>query len=162
MPKTQAKIWSRFDRPDANPSPAGTLTEPEYTEYVDEHGHLSLKQTGEKPVYEMIQAALEETKIENIIRRATLGDPLALNQTIGEYLDTTDMPTTLAEMQDAIIRVKSEFEKLPLEIKLKFDQSPEQYVQMYGTEKWLDIMGFTEKPASQPEKGEPVTDEQKQ
>lgn len=162
MPKTQAKIWSRFDRPDANPSPAGTATEPEYTEYVDENGHLSLKKTGEKPVYEMIQASLEETKIENIIRRATLGDPTALNNSIGAYLDTTEMPTSLAEMQDTIIRVKNEFEKLPLETRLKFDQSPEQYVQLYGTEKWLDIMGFTEKPAQNTEKGEPVTDEPKQ
>lgn len=142
MPKYEPKIWSRFDRPDSEETPAGTYTEPEYTEYVDENGHLNLKETGETPTYEMIQAALEETKIENIIRRATLGDPTALATSQGVYLDTTDMPTSLAEMQNKIIEVTNEFEKLPLETRLKFDQSPEKYIAMYGSDEWANLMGY--------------------
>nr|CAI9750259.1 virion structural protein [Microvirus sp.] len=157
MPTYTPKIWSRFDRPEAEESPAGTYTEPEYTEYIDENGHLSLKQTGETPTYEMIQAALEETKIENIIRRATLGDPTALAATQGAYLDTTNMPTSLAEMQEAIIKTTNEFNDLPLEIRLKFDQSAEKYISMYGTEEWANIMGISKQPETK--QNEPVNTE---
>jgi hypothetical protein len=142
MPKTEVHIWSRFDRPDTIAAPEGTSTEPKYMEAIDENGHRTLEQTGETDTYAMIQASLEETKIENIIRRATLGDPTALTQTMGAYVDTTDMPTSLAEMQNAIITIENEFNKLPLETRLKFNQSPEKYISMYGTEEWAKIMGY--------------------
>lgn len=142
MPKYSPKIYSRFDRPETEESPAGTATEPEYTEYIDENGHLSLKLTGETPTYEMIQASLEETKIENIIQRATLGDPTALAATQGAYIDTTDLPTSLAEMQNMLINANNEFNKLPLETRLKFDQSAEKYISMYGTKEWAKLMGY--------------------
>lgn len=142
MPKTEMHIWSRFDRPDTIPAPEGTSTEPEYMEAIDENGHKTLKQTGETDTYALIQASLEETKIENIIRRATLGDPTALTQTMGAYMDTTDMPTSLAEMQNAIITIENEFNKLPLETRLKFNQSAEKYISMYGSEEWAKIMGY--------------------
>lgn len=142
MPKTEVHIWSRFDRPNTIPAPEGTSTEPEYMETIDENGHRTLEQTGETNTYAMIQASLEETKIENIIRRATLGDPTALTQTMGAYMDTTDMPTSLAEMQNAIITIENEFKKLPLETRLKFNQSAEKYISMYGSEEWAKIMGY--------------------
>lgn len=142
MPKTEVHIWSRFDRPDTIATPEGTSTEPEYMEVIDENGHKKLEQTGETDTYAMIQASLEETKIENIIRRATLGDPTALTQTMGAYMDTTDMPTSLAEMQNAIITIENEFNKLPLETRLKFNQSAEKYISMYGSEEWAKIMGY--------------------
>ena len=142
MPKTTVHLWSRFDRPDTIPTPEGTGSEPEYMEAIDENGHKSLIQTGETDTYSMIQASLEETKIENIIRRATMGDPTALAQTTGAYMDTTDMPTSLAEMQQAIINIQNEFNKLPLETRLKFDQSAEKYISMYGSEEWANIMGY--------------------
>lgn len=142
MPSVTPKIYSRFNRPDTIEAPAGTWTEPEYQETIDENGHLSLIQTGETPTYEIIQASLEETKIENIMQRATMGDPTALAATAGAYVDTTNMPTSLAEMQQAIINVRNEFERLPLDIRLQFDQSPEKYISMYGSEDWAKIMGY--------------------
>lgn len=157
MPTYTPKIWSRFDRPDTEESPAGTATEPEYTEYIDKNGHLTLKETGETPTYEMIQAALEETKIENIIRKATLGDPTALAATQGAYIDTTELPTSLAEMQNMLINANNEFEKLPLETRLKFDQSAEKYISMYGTEEWAKLMGYEKK-----EEPKPIKNEQKE
>lgn len=145
MPRTEVHIWSRFDRPDTIPAPEGTSTEPEYMETIDENGHRTLEQVGETDTYALIQASLEETKIENIIKRATLGDPTALTQTMGAYMDTTDMPTSLAEMQNAIIAIENEFNKLPLETRLKFNQSAEKYISMYGSEEWANIMGYEKK-----------------
>ena len=142
MPKTEVHVWSRFDRPDTIAAPEGTGTEPEYMETIDENGHRTLEKNGETDTYAMIQASLEETKIENIIRKATLGDPTALTQTMGAYIDTTDMPTSLAEMQNTIITIENEFNRLPLATRLKFNQSAEKYISMYGSEEWAKIMGY--------------------
>lgn len=113
---------------------------------IDKTGHKSLIITGKTNVYDRIQAALEETKIENIIRRATLGDPTALAAIEGQYLDISDAPKTLAEAQNLIIKVKQEFDKLPLEVRRKYDMSAEKYVADYGSENWQKIIGIWEEP----------------
>ena len=52
------------------------------------------------------------------------------------------MPTSLAEMQNAIITIENEFNKLPLETRLKFNQSAEKYISKNGSEEWAKIMGY--------------------
>ena len=54
----------------------GNGHEPEYEYKVTETGRELVK-TGENDVYALIQSRLDETKIENIIKRATY-DPTAL------------------------------------------------------------------------------------
>ena len=98
--------------------------------------------------------------IENILQRAQLGDEEALNRVNAQYLDTTDMPKTLAEAQNKIISIKNEFEKLPVDMRRQFDFSPEKYIQEYGTEPWMKTMGFIkETPAEVPVKEEVKVDE---
>ena len=62
-------------------------------------------------------------------------------------MDITNCPSSIAEAQQYIINAKEEFEKLPKEIKQKFEFNPEIYIaEMSGnTEGWLDKMGYTEK-----------------
>lgn len=69
-------------------------------------------------------------------------DPSILEKHKGSYFDATDMPRTLAEAQNKIIAVKQEFEKLPVEVRAKFDHSPEKYVQQYGSEEWGKALGI--------------------
>lgn len=134
--------------PDREPAPAGTSTEKEYTIQIDDYGHKTLIQTGETNTYTLIQASLEETKIENILKRATW-DPETLNAMAGTYMDTTGMPTTLAQAQQMVIDATNEFERLPLDVRLKFDQSAEVYINEYGTKEWADKLGIT--PKKEPE-----------
>ena len=93
-------------------------------------------------IYEEIQSYLEETKIENILARAVAGDPDALNVRQGQYADITQFPTNLAEAQKTILKLGSEFEKLPNEIREKFDFSKEKFIQQFGSEDWVEKMGF--------------------
>ena len=69
-------------------------------------------------------------------------------------MDITNCPSSIAEAQQYIINAKEEFEKLPKEIKQKFEFNPEIYIaEMSGnTEGWLDKMGYTEKVKLQEEK----------
>lgn len=121
---------------------AGKPTATTYEIEIDENNHKSLKATGKKNTYAEIQSYLEETKIENILANALLGNTEALNRVESHYMDTTEMPTTLAEAQNLIIKLNTEFESLPIDIKRQFNFSPEEYVARYGTESWIETMGF--------------------
>lgn len=153
--------WNK--RPETTPTSNGSPTEPEYTMTIDKTGHKNLKQTGETNTYNLIQESLEQTKIENIIRRAEMGDPLALNMMNGQYLDVTDVPNTLAEAQNFVIKASQEFNKLPIDIKRKFDMSPEKYIANFGTKEWADKIGIKLTPdAPAPEVKEEAPNDKEQ
>lgn len=137
------KFNTAYNRPKTEPAPTGEKFEDTYEMDIDENGHKTLKLSETKEnVYEKIQESLEETKIENIIRRALGGDPTALAATQGEYFDATDAPTSLAEAQKMIIAATQEFFQLPLDIREKFEHSPEQYIHEYGTQGWANKIGL--------------------
>lgn len=137
--------WSRASHPKTAPSEAGEKEESTYEIVVDVRGHKTLEKNGKTNIYDLIQESLEETKIENIIRRALGGDQEALAVMHGQYIDVTEAPKNLAEMQQAIIAATNEFNKLPLEYRAKFNHSPEQFVAEYGTEGWIEKMKTPEK-----------------
>lgn len=133
------------------PMPRGTQLEPVYIMEYDKDGHKHLVQNGFTDTQEIIQANLESTKIENIIRRCT--DPTLLQAKITQFIDATQMPKNLYEVQNIILRVKDEFAKLPIDIKAQFNNSADQYAAQYGSEHWASVMGFTkatEKAAAAP------------
>lgn len=146
------KYRSAYNPGKTEPAPSGSKYEYIYEMDIDENGHKTLKKTEKQEnIYEKIQESLEETKIENIIRRALGGDPMALAQTNGQYFDATDAPQSLAEAQRMIIQATDEFFKLPITIREKFDHSPEKYINEYGTESWMGKLdGILNKPTTTP------------
>ena len=97
----------------------GNGHEPEYEYKVTETGRELVK-TGENDVYSLIQSRLDETKIENIIKRATY-DPTALGnqewQNSAQMVDITGVPTDYHTWFNRIEDAKKQFEALPIEIK---------------------------------------------
>ena len=135
-------------------SEAGSHMHPIYEMQLDERGHKVLIQTGERDIYEEIQSYYEDTKIENIIAKCAAGDKDILNQRQGVYADITETPKNLMEAQNTIIKLQAEFDKLPVKIKEKFDNSKERFISMFGSDEFMQILGFkTEKQ----EKTENVT-----
>lgn len=114
---------------------------------MDELGHKTVVRVGETNFYNKIQEHAEECKIENIIKRATLGDMTALNKKTAEYFDATQMPTNLAEAQQAIIRMENIFAELPIEIRREYNFSPEQFIADFGSAKFNELMGLKPAPA---------------
>lgn len=125
-------------------SPTGNGHEPEYEYKVTDDGRELVK-TGETDVYAIIQSHLDETKIENIIKRATY-DPTALGsqdwKTNETMTDISDAPTNYHEWYGRIKDAEAEFDKFPVEVKNKWDNDVEKYVMAYGTEEWADKMGL--------------------
>lgn len=139
------KFKTAYNRGETTNSELGSETAPIYEYRIDKKtGRKVCVQCGETNIYEMIQTSAESSKLENIIKKATMGDITALNTREVQYLDITEYPTTLMEMQNKILKATQEFEKLPIEIKNKFDNSAERYISYLGTEEFNKIMGYKE------------------
>ena len=104
-----------------------------------------------------IDSYLEETKLENIIRRASIDPDLAarLVPDVGKGIqDFTEAPETLAELQNIMLRAEQIWEDVPKEIKLKFDNDVDKFVASFGTVEWAKNLGIYTEP-EEPKKEEP-------
>lgn len=135
-------FYSRVNPAPVIEAPAGSKEATTYQTQIDENGHKVTVPTGKTNIYDRIQSSLEETKIENIIKRFTEGDVSAFRQGEPLYADMTEAPQTLMEAQNMIIRITDEFNELPVEVRAKFDHSPEKYVALYGGEAWAKAVGY--------------------
>lgn len=141
------KFASRSEAKKTMPTVPGNRMQPTREMRIDENGHKTLIITGEEDVYEFIQASLEETKIENIIKRATGQDLENMMLQPESLIDIVGAPTTLAAAQALIEKTRQTFDRLPVEVKKAFDFSPEKYVAEYGSEKWASALGLNKEPA---------------
>lgn len=147
-----AKFFSRTVLPETQAAESGDRMHTTYLEKVDPvTGHKYIEPNGKTNVYARIQASLEDSKIENILRRAQAGDETALQEAVGHYIDATALPGSFGEMQSQIARAKSVFERLPLEVREKFDFSPEKYIARFGEPDWLEALGIKPEPEPEPE-----------
>lgn len=99
-----------------------------------------LECTGKTNIYDMIQADLEDSKIENIMKKVMMGDLSVLRQSEPQYIDASTVPSSMMEVQNHIVRMKEEFEKYPDEVKKEFNYSAEEYVNEMGTSEFLQKM----------------------
>lgn len=120
---------------------SGSRYENVYQEEINKKtGKKHLVKTGETCIYDLIQADLEQSKIENIIHKLAMGDLSVLRQAELTYVDEDDFPHSLMEAQNIVVKAKSEFDKFPPQVKELFNNSPEQYVSEMGTDEFFKKM----------------------
>lgn len=122
-------------------TPAGSEVITTYIVELDENGNKKEVPNGKLNIYDQIQSHHEGTKIQNIIRRAQGGDPTALAQTHGEYMDVTEAPTSLAAVHNVVMKAQDDFYSFPAELRREFNNNPETYIKSIGTEEWANIIG---------------------
>ena len=76
---------------------------------------------------EIIDSFRASSDLNNIIARIEAGDVSLLNQRQTFYGDVVGMPKTYAEMLDLIHRGEQFFEKLPVEVKEKYNNDFNQF-----------------------------------
>lgn len=136
----------------AKPTEAGENVRRTYLWERNEKGEkvLRLDQTIDQQAE--IDSYLEETKIENIIRKASINPDIAARiapELGGGIQDFTKMPQTLAELQNIMIRAEQIWEEIPKETKLKFDNDVDKFVSSFGTTEWAENLGFLTKKESE-------------
>lgn len=142
-------VYTIFKHPEKKKTESGNHFIKTYQEELNKNGELNLVETGYHNVYEEIQLDLESSKIENILHQVAMGDLAALQQREATYVDATTMPKNLQEAQNLVIRMKDEFYKMPIEVRKEFDNNPDKYVTLMGTDEFKTIMApYNEKIAA--------------
>lgn len=125
------------------PTPSGKPIEDVYGYEIDSYGRKVLVKTGETDLYAKIQESLEETKIENILARAAIGDNSVFRPD-GIYADLTEMPSNLIEARQSIQKMENLWAGIPNEIKAKYNYDVGEFIGKAGTDGWLKDMGLYE------------------
>lgn len=136
------------------PTEAGESIRRTYLWEHNENGEKVLKLDQTIDQQAEIDSYLEETKIENIVRRASIDPNIAarINPDIGGGIqDFTEAPHTLAELQNIMLRAEQIWDEVPKETKLKFDNDVDKFIASYGTVEWAKNLGILkEKPEIKP------------
>lgn len=142
----------------AKPTEAGENIRRTYLWERNEKGEKILKLDQTIDQQAEIDSYLEETKLENIIRRASIDPDIAarIKPDIGGGIqDFTQAPQTLAELQSIMLRAEQIWEEVPKDIKLKFDNDVDKFIASYGSVEWAKNLGILEeKPEVKPNEEE--------
>lgn len=145
----------------AKPTEAGETIRRTYLWEFNEKGEKVLRLDQVIDQQAEIDSYLEETKLENIIRRASIDPDLAarLVPDIGNGLqDATQMPENLMELQNIMLRAEQIWDEIPKEIKLKFDNDVDKFVASFGTIDWAKNLGIYQEEAPEEPKKEEATE----
>lgn len=124
---------------------------------IDDNGHKTLMATGEKKnAYAIIQKHADEVDIYEIMRRCEIEGYQILDAKQVYEGDVTMTPKTMMEAMQKLQDAENNFNKLPLEVREKFNYSFTEYIAQADKdlEKWSQNMGFVSNQA-QPEQKQP-------
>lgn len=129
--------------------PAGKETKDTYAYEINSKGQKELKRNGTINVYQEIQAELEETKIENVLKRVAMGDMSDFRPN-GIYQDITKVPNNLIEAKKEMQKLENLWNDLPNETKQKYDWSVDQFIAKAGEKSWLADLGLINQNVDEP------------
>lgn len=99
-----------------------------YTARLDEDGNVLLTESGKEDLYASIQSHKDSCDIHVLLQRYADGDVDALTRVQGSFGDFTSMPSSYAELLNALIAGESYFNSLDVETRAKFDHSFEKFM----------------------------------
>lgn len=134
-------------------SKTGSGMKDTYKMHVDADGKRELKKSGEYNLYADIQSFKDSVSIDYILTRFVNGDETALSRLQGIYGDFTQMPTTMAELQQRVIDAEHLFNNLPLDIRAQYNHSASEFFAQLDSDKTKAIF-------SPPEQAEETVVEQ--
>lgn len=142
------KFHSAYNPPKTEPTNPGNENRYTYMWAENEKGEKELVEDEVINIHDEIESYHEETKITNIIRRATF-DIDAANRLIGDNgtggADMTQMPENLMEAQNLMVKAKTAYAALTPKQQAEFNGLAD-YMATAGTEEWAKKLGYiTEK-----------------
>lgn len=141
----------KFDTQFSRLGVSGTKTVPgsgmkdTYKMHVDEDGKRELKKSGEYNLYVDIQSYKDSVSIDYILTRFVNGDETALSRVQGIYGDFTQMPRTMAELQQRVIDAEHLFDSLPLDIRAQYNHSASEFFAQLDSDKTKAIFAPPDK-----------------
>lgn len=108
-----------------------------YAPKVDPEGGITLVEAGVENTDDYIQSFAESTDLHVLLTRIQSGETDLLMKRPGSYGDFTKMPKTYAEMLQLQLDSARLFNSLPVDVKEKFNNDPNQFMAQSGTEDWF-------------------------
>lgn len=138
---------TQFDRLGVRgmPSAPGSGMKDTYKMFVDKDGKRELRKNGEYNLYAEIQSYKDSVSIDYILARFMNGDETALSRAQGIYGDFTEMPRTLAELQQRVIDAEDLFNALPLDVREQYNFSASEFFAQLDSDKTKSIFDAGEK-----------------
>lgn len=141
------EFYSAYNPPKTEPTNAGEENRHTYMWVENENGEKELVEDEVINIRDEIESYHEETKITNVIRRATF-DIDAANRLIGDNgadgADMTQMPKNLMEAQNIMVKAKAAYAALTPKQQAEFG-SISEYMATAGTEEWAKKLGYITK-----------------
>lgn len=133
------KFDTKYRKPNRFHCAAGDGTAIEYA-YEIKEGIKKLVPIGKKDVQSEIDSYAESCDINVLVARFMAGDESALNQVQGFYADMKSMPKTYAEWFERYQECENMFNKLPVDVREKFNNSVTEFWSDFGSEHWIDAL----------------------
>lgn len=163
---TDTAVFSALCHPTGNDffTPCGSQMADKYEMKLDKNGHKVLEKVGEINIYDKIQESLEGCKIENIINRIMAGDTSMLRNSPGVYMDCTELPKSLMELQNLNIKLENQFMALPVDERAKYNHNVGEYLKAIDDEmqkKMKEVANANTNESAVPPVSEGTTSESK-
>lgn len=130
-----------------------------YTARLDEDGNVLLTESGREDLYASIQSHKDSCDIHVLLQRYADGDVDALTRVQGSFGDFTSMPSSYAELLNALIAGESYFNSLDVDTRAKFDHSFEKFmVSMDNMPEFLAKLGIEPQVSSVEPSSAPASD----
>lgn len=107
---------------------------------VGKDGVVELVESGFEDIRAYINSFRDSTDLRIILARVQSGDISALMSRPGSYGDFTQMPKTYAEVLQLQIDSRRIYDSLPVDIKARFNNDPNQFLASAGTDQWFDTL----------------------
>lgn len=125
--------YEKHDRVNSNP---GSPIKIEYQLRIIDNAE-EIVETGKSNLYEYIQSHADSVDITKILERCALIDDYSiLNRMPTAFMDVTGMPTNLAEAYAQVQDAKNFFDRMPVNIKEKYDNNFIDFLGDLGSEKF--------------------------
>lgn len=111
-------------------------------------GIITLVENGKKNLYAEIQSYKDMCDINKIVSRYVNGEIDILNQVQGVYGDFSASPSSLADALQQAYDSEQQFNRLPVEIKQKFDNNWRVWLNSFGSEAWIKAMSVSDSNVS--------------
>ena len=139
-------MWNKYEKHDHVYTDPGSPIKIEYQLRIIDNSE-EIVETGKSDLYEYIQSHADSVDIMKILERcALIQDYSMLYRMPAQFMDVTEMPSNLAEAYAHVQDAKNFFDRMPIEIKEKYENNFVQFMSDIGSERFnRNVSDFLDK-----------------
>lgn len=111
-----------------------------YEPKVLPNGEILLSEVGKEDIQDYINSFRDQTDMAYILKQLAKGDTSVLSNAVPSYGDFTNAPSSFADALQMVMDAESKFNKLPLDVRNKFDNDFRKWFATSGNDDWFEKM----------------------